>query len=87
MLPKEVQEAKDAYNKAYDEIKDKLKANRIKYRGTNLEDCPPLIKEQGQFFVKRTDVEEARKEILLKYGQCENTWAYWIAWFRKKEKI
>lgn len=81
-LPKEVQTAKDAYFEEYNKIAPLVKANKKKYIGTKFEDCPPLIKEQGRFFVKRLAIEEAKAELKEKYGNVPHSWAHWVAWYR-----
>lgn len=80
-MPQEIAQAKKAYFKAYDAIKAKIKENKRKYVGTKFSDCPPLIKEQGQFLVKKAVLEATRDRLALIYGECPATWIFWAAWY------
>lgn len=82
-LPKEVLKAKKAYFDAYNQIKAKVRENARKYVGTKFEDCPPLIKEQGQFFVKRANLLAVKERLTAKYGEHPSTWDFWVTWYEK----
>jgi hypothetical protein len=82
-IPEEVLKAKQAYMKAYEEIRPLIKAQKKKYLGTKFEECPPLIKEQGQFFVSKKDRDEVSIYLKEKYGEFPSTWSMWVAWYKK----
>lgn len=83
-VPLEVQVARKAYNAEYDKIRPKLRANRNKYRGTKYEDCPPLIPEQGQFFVSHKALELTKARLREAYGECPFQWSIWVTWYETK---
>lgn len=83
LIPTEVLVAKKAYYEEYNKIKAKVLANKKKYIGTEFEDCPPLIKEQGQFFVSGRRVKEERERLIALYGECPLQWAIWVTWYKK----
>jgi hypothetical protein len=81
-MPKEISIAREAYYKAYDKIQAKVRENKRKYLGTKFEDCPPLIKEQGQFFVKKASLEKTKERLEKKYKkEIPSTWVYWVTWY------
>ncbi len=83
-IPKEVQEAIEAYEKEYAKIRDKVKVHRAKYIGTIYEDCPPLLDEGLKFFVRYADSEKEKELLKEKYGKCLTEWAIRVTWWKKR---
>ncbi len=83
-VPLEVQVARKAYNAEYDKIRPLLRANRNKYLGTKFENCPPLIKEQGQFLISNKALKATKDRLREAYGECPLMWSMWVTWYEKK---
>lgn len=85
-MPAEVLEAKEVYEAEYAKIKDKVVANRLKYKGTKYEDCPPLIEEQSRLAVRGYQLHAELERLKQKYGYCPRIWALYVAWWKKKSE-
>jgi hypothetical protein len=84
-IPDEISEAIEAYEKEYSKIRDKVIANNEKYKETTYEDCPPLLDEQMQFFVRRAECDAERERLKEKYGFCPLSWAIRMAWYKRQK--
>jgi hypothetical protein len=84
-IPKEVQEAFDAYEKEYAKIRDKVIANRKIQVGTIYEDCPQLLDEELNFFVRVADSEKEKERLKKKYGKCPTEWAIRVTWWKREK--
>jgi hypothetical protein len=85
-MPAEVLEAKKAYDAEFDKIRDKVLANREKYKGTKYEDCPPMLREHMRFGVRQYVLARERKRLKEEYGECPFHWAYYVAWWKGKRR-
>lgn len=83
-MPDEVLTATRAYEEEYSKIKDKVIANKEKYKGTKYEDCPPLLEEQMKFFVRKVESDAERKRLKKSYGRCPLNWAICVTWYKKQ---
>lgn len=84
-IPSEVLEAKKEFEREYAKIRDKVIANRLKYKGTKYEDCPPMIKEQFRFGVRNYQVQAELERLRENHDNCPRNWALYVAW-RKVQK-
>ena len=83
-VPEEIAEGLAAYELAHEKIRDRVEANRRRYRGRKYEDCPPLLREQLTFAVRRSEVVEEQKRLRERYGLCPHRWAYAVVWFKRR---
>jgi len=85
-VPKEIAEAVSAYEAAHEQIRDRVEANRRRYRGTKYEDCPPLLPEQLALAVRHSEVVEEQERLHKHYGSCPRRWALAVVWFRRAQR-
>jgi hypothetical protein len=85
-VPEEVADALAAYERAHEQIRDRVEANRRRYRGTKYEDCPPLLPEELDFMVRRADVLEEHWRLEERHGPCPRRWAFAVVWFQDRTR-
>jgi hypothetical protein len=85
-VPEEIATAVAAYEAEHARIRDRVKANRRRYRGTKYEGCPPLLLEELALMVRRSEVLEEQQRLDEHHGACPRHWAFAVVWFRDRKQ-